>query len=47
VHRLDDVANSLIGAGTAHTTDVVWLMGYGLIFFVIGLVILRIGSLAD
>jgi hypothetical protein len=47
VHRLDDVANSLIGAGTAHTTDVVWLTGYGLLFFVIGLVILRIGSLAD
>ena len=47
VHRLDDVANSLIGTGTAHTTDVVWLMGYGLLFFVVGLVILRMGSLAD
>lgn len=47
VHRLDDVANSLIGNGTAHTSDVVWLLGYGLLFFVLGLVILRQGSLAD
>jgi ABC-type polysaccharide/polyol phosphate export permease len=47
VHRLDDVANSLIGNGTAHTSDVAWLLGYGLLFFVLGLVILRQGSLAD
>jgi hypothetical protein len=47
VHRLDDVANSLIGNGTAHTSDVAWLLGYGLLFFVFGLVILRQGSLAD
>ncbi len=47
VHRLDDVANSLIGRGTAQTSDVVWLLGYGLVFFVAGLIILRMGSLAD
>lgn len=47
VHRLDDVANSLIGSGTANTTDVVWLLGYGLLFFILGLVYLRQGSLAD
>jgi hypothetical protein len=47
VHRLDDVANSLIGNGTAHTSDIVWLLGYGLLFFALGLVILWQGSLAD
>jgi len=47
VHRLDDVANSLIGKGTAQTSDVVWLLGYGLLFFVIGLVVIRYASLAD
>jgi hypothetical protein len=47
VHRVDDVANSLIGNGTAHTSDVVWLLGYGLLFFVLGLVFLWRGSLAD
>jgi hypothetical protein len=47
VHRLDDVANSLIATGAAHTSDVIWLLGYGLLFFVLGLVILRWGSLAD
>jgi hypothetical protein len=47
VHRLDDVANSLIGSGTAHASDVFWLLGYGAVFFVLGLFILRKGSLAD
>ena len=47
VHRLDDVANSLIGTGSAHSTDVLWLAGYGTIFFALGLLILRHGSLAD
>jgi hypothetical protein len=47
VHRLDDVANSLIGTGSAHSTDVLWLLGYGTLFFVLGLAVLRYGSLAD
>ena len=47
VHRLDDVANSLIGTGTAPSSDVVWLAGYGLVCFALGLVVLRYGSLAD
>ena len=47
VHRLDDVANSLIGTGSAHLPDVVWLLAYGTVCFVMGLVILRFGSLAD
>lgn len=47
VHKLDDVANSLIGTGSAHMADVMWLFGYGALFFVLGLVALRWGSLAD
>jgi hypothetical protein len=47
VHKLDDVANSLIGTGSAHMADVLWLFGYGALFFVLGLVALRWGSLAD
>jgi hypothetical protein len=47
VHRVDDVANSLIGMGTAHASDVLWLLGYGTLFFVLGLVLLRWGSLAE
>jgi hypothetical protein len=47
VHKLDAVAASLIGNATANTSDVVWLLGYGLLFFVVGLAIIRYGSLAD
>jgi hypothetical protein len=47
VHKLDDVANSLIGTGSAHMADVMWLFGYGALFFAFGLVVLRWGSLAD
>jgi hypothetical protein len=47
VHKLDEVANSLIGTGTANGNDVLWLLGYGALFFALGLVILRRGSLAD
>ncbi|MFL5484858.1 MAG: hypothetical protein ACJ793_04430 [Gemmatimonadaceae bacterium] len=47
VHKLDDVANTLIGKGTAVTSDVLWLFGYGALFFALGLLILRRGSLAD
>ncbi len=47
VHKLDQVANSLIGTGRADASDVVWLVGYGALFFALGLFILRRGSLAD
>ena len=47
VHRLDDVANSLIGTGSAHSADVVWLLTYGAVCFALGLLVLRYGSLAD
>ena len=47
VHKLNDVSMSLITNGTAHTSDVVWLLGYGALFFALGLLVLRKGSLAD
>jgi hypothetical protein len=47
VHRIDDVASSLIGSGTAQARDVVWLLGYGALFFALGLVVLRRARLAD
>jgi hypothetical protein len=47
VHKLDEVANSLILNRTAQMSDVAWLVGYGALFFVLGLVIVRRGSLAD
>jgi hypothetical protein len=47
VHRLTDVSISMITNGTAHTSDVLWLVGYGALFLALGLLILRRGSLAD
>jgi hypothetical protein len=47
VHKLDNLANSLITNGSATTSDVIWLIAYGSLFFVLGLVLLRQGSLAD
>ena len=47
VHKLTEVSTSLITDGTAHAGDVLWLAGYGALFFALGLFILRRGSLAD
>ena len=47
VHKLTDVSTSMITDGTAHASDVLWLLGYGALFFALGLLILRRGSLAD
>jgi hypothetical protein len=47
VHKLNDIANGLITYGNAPTSDLIWLLAYGAIFFVLGLVLLRQGSLAD
>jgi hypothetical protein len=47
VHKLNDVANGMISNGSAPTSDVIWLFGYGAVFFVLGLLLLRQGSLAD
>jgi hypothetical protein len=47
VHKLDEVSLSVMTYGTAHTSDVLWLLGYGALFFALGLLILHRGSLAD
>jgi hypothetical protein len=47
VHKLDELGLELITEGTAHVGDVLWLLGYGALFFALGLLILRRGSLAD
>jgi len=47
VHKLNDLATDIIANGTAVAGDVVWLMGYGAVFFVLGLALLRYGPLAD
>lgn len=47
VHKLTDVSTSMITDGAAHASDVLWLLGYGALFFALGLLILRRGSLAD
>jgi hypothetical protein len=47
VHKLNDVSMSIITSGTAHTSDVIWLLGYGALFFALGLLLLHRGSLAD
>jgi hypothetical protein len=47
VHKLNDMATDIIANGTAVASDVVWLMAYGAVFFVLGLLLLRYGPLAD
>jgi ABC-type polysaccharide/polyol phosphate export permease len=47
VHKLNDVSLSLITNRTADPSDVLWLLGYGALFFALGLLLLRRGSLAD
>lgn len=47
VHKLNDVSHSLITRGSADASDILWLAGYGALFFALGLLILRRGSLAD
>jgi len=47
VHKLDAVASGLITYGNAPTSDVLWLLGYGALFFALGLILLRQASLAD
>jgi hypothetical protein len=47
VHKLNGVADGLITSGTAPTSDVIWLLGYGALFFALGLILLSQASLAD
>jgi hypothetical protein len=47
VHKLNEVAQTMISGASAPTRDVVWLLGYGAAFFVLGLVLLQRGSFPD
>jgi hypothetical protein len=47
VHKLDDVANGIITYRSAPASDITWLLAYGLVFFVLGLLLLQRGQLAD
>jgi hypothetical protein len=47
VHKLNEVSHSVITEATARAGDVLWLAGYGALFFALGLLLLRRGSLAD
>jgi hypothetical protein len=47
VHKLDGVANGIITYRSAPASDITWLLAYGLLFFVLGLVLLKRGQLAD
>jgi hypothetical protein len=46
VHKLNQVAMTMISGVSAPTRDVLWLLGYGALFFALGLVLLQRGSLA-
>lgn len=46
VHKVDTVAGSIIATGSAPLGDVTWLVGYGALFFVLGLLVLQRRSLA-
>jgi hypothetical protein len=47
VHKLNDVALTMISGAWAPTRDVLWLLGYGAAFFLLGILLLQRGSLAD
>ena len=46
-HPAAKIVYRLISNGSAPTSDVIWLASYGALSFVLGLVLLRKGSLAD
>jgi hypothetical protein len=47
VHTLNEVSMSIMTSGSAHTSYVLWLLGYGALFFALGLLVVHRGSLAD
>jgi hypothetical protein len=47
VHKLNEVSYTVITDATARASDILWLAGYGALFFALGLFLLRRGSLAD
>jgi hypothetical protein len=47
VHKIDEVATGIISYRSAPGWDIAWLVGYGAVFLVLGLVLLQRGQLAD
>jgi hypothetical protein len=47
VHKLDEVAVGIITNRSAPVGDIMWLLAYGAGFFVLGLLLLKKGQLAD
>jgi hypothetical protein len=46
VHKVEGVASTILADGAAPLADVAWLAGYGALFFVLGLVVLKRRPLA-
>ena len=47
VHKIDGVANNLLAGNPADQTDMLWLVSYGGLFFVLGLVVIYRRSMVD
>ena len=47
VHKIDGVANSLFAGRPADQTDMLWLVAYGALFFVLGLIVINHRSMVD
>ena len=47
VHKIDDVANNLLAGRPADQSDMLWLVAYGALFFVLGLVVISRRSMVD
>ena len=47
VHKIDGVATSLFAGKPADQTDMLWLVGYGALFFVLGLIVISRRSMVD
>jgi hypothetical protein len=47
VHKIDGVATNLLAGRPADQTDMLWLVGYGALFFVLGLIVVNSRSMVD
>ncbi|HEV7839532.1 MAG TPA: hypothetical protein VGO75_15795 [Gemmatimonadaceae bacterium] len=47
VHKIDGVASSLFAGRPADQSDILWLVGYGALFFVLGLIVINRRSMVD
>ena len=47
VHKIDGVATNLLAGRPADQTDMLWLVAYGAVFFVLGLIVVNRRSMVD